>query len=587
MNKLQLYIYKSLRGFKSVRNINPSEAVQSHIRDARPALECIGYDATSKHLFYLLQYIGQGCFFTILRTIPDKEGDHLASTIFIPNGLEIAPEELSAVVAHTVAVVSNPSVSAEDMASLQELFSREYPVMVDLAAMVPSQGRHYARCLYGGSTGRSLDDFFNDRLYQTEFLPYAGIVLVEETLATTFEGDDVTDLSLKEPVVLDPPRGDSDGFTPHLFNHVFDRPFLVSGGTEVEIVWRRSGFEDKTQAVSVEGSGVSVAPISATDARKTISPATFYITCSPGQTRVTGTQVTVNGVAVNGPVPFTLAELERAEVIVEAPGFSPFKSILDLASTTQALIKLHEQRKVFRFELPVKSTELGSPIHFEIHTKRDLSESPLEGYRLLDHMQEGHAKVNHLEYVGNPTRIGRREIILAGCILLAGIVLGWIAGSAFSGGSPAMDNADSTTVAIEQTVAPAKTADTNSSGNTDRKPAPSATTASPAANVAVADAAAIAYLDNNTTWTREGMAKHPSLAGLFDDMNNYRLEALTGRWATALAKSTRFAKVVTHASESARKKIFEPKGTYCPQGDNAIAVQTYLNTIDPAKRNKK
>ena len=68
MNKLQLYIYKSLRGFKSVRNINPEENVQRHIRDVRKALEILDYDPNEKYLFYLISYIENGTFFTILRT---------------------------------------------------------------------------------------------------------------------------------------------------------------------------------------------------------------------------------------------------------------------------------------------------------------------------------------------------------------------------------------------------------------------------------------------------------------------------------------------------------------------------------------
>lgn len=54
MNKLQLYIYKSLRGFKSIRNFNPSENVQRHIRDMRHALEILDYDPAEKYLFYLI-----------------------------------------------------------------------------------------------------------------------------------------------------------------------------------------------------------------------------------------------------------------------------------------------------------------------------------------------------------------------------------------------------------------------------------------------------------------------------------------------------------------------------------------------------
>ena len=170
MNKLQLYISKSLRGFKSVRNINPSENVQRHIRDVRRALEALDYDPAEKYLFYLISYVEEGSFFTILRTIPDQPLDHLATTIFVPNGLKITREEMADIVHRTTRMVSNPSVSAEEINDLHEVFSKEYPVDPNPPACVPSEGRDYASCFYNGETGRKLDDFYAEALYQPAFI---------------------------------------------------------------------------------------------------------------------------------------------------------------------------------------------------------------------------------------------------------------------------------------------------------------------------------------------------------------------------------------------------------------------------------
>lgn len=586
MNKLQLYIYKSLRGFKSVRNLNPSEHVQNHIRDFRGALEHIDYNPAEKQLFYLISYIDEGCFFTILRTIPDVAGDHLASTIFIPSGLDIPADALSEVVDCTAQVVSNPSVSAEDMGRLQELFSREYRKFDSAAAMVASQGREYAVCLYGGTTGRSLDDFFKDCLYQTDYLPYSGVLLVDQNLNVGFDCDDVTGIALRQPVELLPPEGEADGFTPHLFHHVFNRPFLVSQGSEVDIVWRRGGFEEKVQTVTVDAPDMSPAPISGADCRKTISPASFYITSQQGKGIVHGTVVSVNGIVINEPKTFTLAELKSADVHIAAPGYAPFRATLDLASTTQALVQLQEQRKVYRFELPVRSTELGSPIHFEIHTKRDLTDSPVEGYRLIDDIREGHSRTNHLEYVGQKMELGRRQLVYGGIILLAGIILGWIGSAVTGNNEQPIDAMVDTTAVVESAKATPVSTDKTPAKETREE---ARKDAAPAAAIPVAEAgtaadeAAISYLDNNTVWTREGMEAHPALRGLFDDMNNFRMTEITGKWASKLSKSKRFEKVAHHAGEGMRKKVFSPSGKYCREGDTSIAVQTYLNTVDPAK----
>ncbi len=68
-------------------------------------------------------------------------------------------------------------------------------------------------------------------------------------------------------------------------------------------------------------------------------------------------------------------------------------------------------------------------------------------------------------------------------------------------------------------------------------------------------------------------------------MNNFRLERIVTYWKPRLAKSKKFEKVAFHASESQRKKIFKPQGSYCSEGgDHSITVQSYLNRIDPAKK---
>ena len=187
MNKLQLYISKSVRGFKMIREINPDNAIKGHIRDLRKALEIINYDPREKCLFYLVSYIEEGVLFTIVRTIPDKPLDHLAATIFIPAGLEITPAQLAAVVHRTTAIISNPSVSAEDLTELLNIFSRQYPS--DPQAQLPevSQGLRYAFCYYGAQSGRSFE-YLLENLYTPDYVPYAGVLFIDGTMGVSAHG---------------------------------------------------------------------------------------------------------------------------------------------------------------------------------------------------------------------------------------------------------------------------------------------------------------------------------------------------------------------------------------------------------------
>ncbi len=459
MNKLQLYISKSLREFKSVHSINASDDVQRHIRDVRRALESLDYDPAEKYLFYLISYIDGGAFFTILRTIPGRPLDHLATTIFVPAGLDIPREEMTDIVRRTTRMVSNPSVSAEDISDLHKLFAKEYAVDEDAPACEPSQGDDYACCLYGADTGHTLEDFYAGNLYRPGFSEYAGVLLVDASLGVSS--------------VAPAPEADDEASEP--------------------------------------------------DAEE-------------------------DDAAEEEPTPVPSPRPQR-----------------------------REQRRIYRFELPVKSSELGAPIHFEIHTRREMTESPVEGYELLDDIKEGAARGNYLRYVGAAPRMSMRNAIL--CIvaaLVVGCMLGWF----LKGCSSRPAEADIIYDSIPEVVEKENSGVPQTQPQSEPETPKAATTVRPAGTVT---AEAIKYLDNNTVWQRDRL-EQLGLAGLFDDMNNYRLQRLVDIWGVKLKASERFGKVSHHAGQSIGKKIFRPQGTYCAAGDNSIAVQSYLNRIDPAKK---
>lgn len=589
MNKLQLYIYKSLRGFKSVRNINPSENVQRHILDVRNALATLDYNPAEKYLFYLISYVDEGSFFTILRTIPSEPLDHLATTIFVPRGLQISPDDMDAVVRRTTRMVSNPSVSAEELAELHSTFAREYAVDRDAPMTVASEGRVYAWCRYGGDTGRSLRDFYGPALYQPAYLPYAGVLLVDADLGVKADVTDLTDMPLATVVPMLPPESSPEGFTPHIYHHLFDRPFAVPLGGTVDIVWRRAGFEDRSQQVLVERAGQEIEPASTAESRKAISPASFYITSQSSKAPITDAVITVNGVEISEARYFTQADLKNADVIIRCQGYFPFHGHLDLAATTQALIQLQEQRRVYRFELPVKSSELGAPIRFEIHSKRDLTESPIEGYVLLDAIREGAGRINHLEYTGSTPGASRRmTAIIAAVALVVGILVGWLIGRP-SSPRPEVP-APGSAPAIEASASPAMAQPASEAAKPQaQEPAPTVgeqLAAKPAAAAQEAtgpvSAQAIAYLDQNKRWDRLKMEKL-GIGGLFDDMNNFRFARLTDYWAPRLDKSKNYAEVV----KAVRNGSYKPKvkalagTTYNKAGDNIINWRSYTYHVDP------
>ena len=427
MNKLQLYITKSLRGYKNLVNFNPSEDVRRHVQDLRQALKTVNYDSTEKNIFYMLKYTGEGVFVVVLRTIPDKPLDHLGAWIYVPNGLDISAGQLYDAVRLTTKKVSGAGVGEADIAELRQVFATEYTLDRNAPAIVPNQGTDYAFCYYGGE-GRGLAEFFGEHLYQPGFLRYRGVLLLEDGIGVNGVGADLTEEPLQEVVPVNPPEPNPAGFAPYIYGEPFDRPFKAPLHGEVVVSWRRQGFDDIEQPVAVEEAGVVPEMVAVSDARKAITPASFNITSQDTKEPLRGCVIKVNGIEIAGGHKFTQNDLSQAHVWVACEGYFPYSARMDLASTTQALIQMQERRKVYQFEMPLKSSEYGAPIKFEIRSKRELAGSPIDGYELLDSLQEGPTRTNYLGYTGPAAGPWWQKAAYAVAGLVAGIILMFVLG---------------------------------------------------------------------------------------------------------------------------------------------------------------
>lgn len=590
MNKLQLYIAKSLRGYKSLVNFNPTEDVRRHVRDLRAALATIEYDPLEKNIFYLVEYIAEGSLLSILRTIPTEPLDHLAATIFVPADSLVGADELDEVVREITRKMSAPGMSADDIAELRRLFARDYPDRAagERGAMVESDpAGGYARCLYGGMSGRRLSDYFGPHLYQPDWTPFAGVLLLDADLGLGGTAADISEEPLRTTTPLLPPEHTKEGFIPHIYGRVFDRPFAVPLGADIDVRWTRPGFEDRVSTMHVGKQHMTAAGAVTSDARKTLTPASFMITSRTERTPLPDCTVTVNGIAIESEHTFTEAELAPAAVSVSCPGYAPYSGRINLAGSTVAHIRLDAPGRVYRFQMPVRSTEFGAPVSFEIRSKHAISQSPIEGYEALDTIREGAGRVNMLAFSRQAGGSVRRAVIAAAAGLVVGVLLGFCL---FAGGSD-----ERVGHRKEQPVAAADTV----AAPADVKPAaPAAPAASvrdtaaarPAAPAVAAQTreqsveAAVKYLDEHRSWNRNEMARYAALDGLFDDMNALRLDRIRDKWAKELKGSRNFSAVVRAAEGSQRKKINvhrDRRDTYNKPGDDAIGYVGYTYWIDP------
>ena len=575
MNKIQLYITKSTRTFKSMVNINPEEDVRAAVTDVRTYLEKVDYDAAEKNIFYLLKSTASGTFVTVLRTIPTDLGDHLAAWIFFPSTLDISAEDAVEIVKYTTKKVAAQGLNADDLAELRGIFSKEYTPVDDAPAIVPcrSADDEFAVRFYGDNAGTSLAELVSSR-YQLAYTPFSAVILIDDSLGITSAAPDLTHEPIENMVTVFPPDANADGFAPTIFGEPFTRPFYAPEGADIDIVWTKNGFDDITEGFKVEKTGDRPGPVATSTSKKAISAASFEITALATRQSLDGQcSITVNGCEINGTRYFTLPELASAMVTVACDGFYTYSARIDLASSTRALIQLRERHKVYNFEISAKSSDIAGMISFQINTKNPLTESPIDGYVVADEMQEGTTRTNHLVY--HPD-LGHRPLIERAIYAAGGVIVGLLLGWLIFGGKGSSDTVETGVVADSTAVT--ETVDNTA---TPAGPQPAAAAAPQPAATSLDDA--VRYLDTNRTWTRTEMEQFPDLRGLYNDMNVIDRHKIVETWGPKLKESRTFQSIVEHAKMSYRKKarIKGNRNTFNDRDDEKIAVQSYLNTIDP------
>lgn len=585
MNKLQLYITRSGATIKPLFNLNPNEDVRRNVTDVKNAVNLVKYNPEEKNIFYMLKSTDEGIFFIILRTIPPFAGHHLATWIYIPADTVITAQELDEVVRFTTRKISNTEVTNEDVAELRELYNREYASAPGAPALTAGTGTAYAWRQYGGNTGLTLEDYCGRGIFQQSYLEYKGVILTDAELPYTVDAVNISDQPLGEEAVILPPEKSEEGFTAHIFGRLLDKPILGTLGAELTVTWSRPGFEDVVETEKVTSPEFTPSPVATTDSHKVITPKSFHITSQTTRDPLTSCEIKVNGVDINAQGhSFTSEQLRHAIVTISCEGYLTYNSTMDLAASTRALVQMQERRKIYRFEVPVISSDLGAPIKFEIAAKKPLTGSPLEGYALLDNIQEGPTRMNHLGFVGKSSSM-MTKLLYTGMGLFCGIVLMWIFSTCGRHDNAATDQeqtADSTEQFTDEVgtgdVIAAPGAPVADPSSPQTKPATAE--AAPALNTN--DAEAIRYLENNKVWKRDDMEKYALLRGLYDDLNNYRLSNLKGTWKTKLEKSSQFQKLTGFIENGAKKEKAKKNIASGPfSNDGSITVYRWECMVDP------
>lgn len=531
MNKLQLYMNMSQAGsYQTMVEANADDYSRPWVEDLRQQVEQVGYNVAEKAVFYMLRYTDCGAFIVVIRTIPKVRGNHLASWIFIPYTLRISDAQVASVVDFVARKVSQPEVNAKDVADIKDLFSQAYPDDANGARFAPNDGSACAYRYYGAPTGDTLGDLIGRYRYQTAYLPFSGVLLVDHDITTEVDGANLTSAPLDEMAVLlpPPPASPRSSASPSIYGQPFDVPYYVPMGSSSTVTWALADGRDLRQDVYVA-------------------------------------QKEMRAPAMPQP------KEEHQPPLAAQPDGSA-------------------RKKTYHFQIPAKSAAIGTVIEFEITTSGHLDGSPIDGYEPTADIQEGAGRSNHLLYKSDTLM---QKVRTRGIWGAAGFLVGLLTGLLCTcGGShkteparaadPVPIEATDITVVDQPDQGNQPATDTLAAKSHDAKAAEASQAAK--TDAAATDdrslEAAVRYLDSNDTWDKAEMEKYPDLRGLYDDMNNIERKKLVETWGPKLKESRRFTGNIVHHSRLSYKKKPRKKPFNAPD-KTTIYVQSYLNCIDP------
>ena len=610
MNKLQLYvtISQSKGEFQTKFAANPDDYVNGWICDLRSVVSQVDYPKNKATIFYMLKYIEEGMFITVIRTINKKDGNNLANWIFIPYSIKISDKDIQNVVAFMAEKAGKSEISKTDIGEMRDLFDKEYEEDLRAPIFAPSEGIKYAYRFYGPNAGVSLDNLIGRYRFQESYLPYAGVLLVDEAVTSDVSCISLTSAPTEDMAVVYPPQTTEElGFAPTIFGQPFDMPFYVPMQRNLDIIWHKDNYDDIKQTIYVAQSEMRAPSLQQTH------PSVANIRMQQQQ-RAQQPQPKPEPRVDNGSIFMDVPEEEPESTPTEQPDwhsrFMPKQEAEEqepiVAEEPEEIAEVQvaapvqpqqpqpprvrrqgnnhddipQRKNVYHFQVPTISAEMGSMITFEITTTSTITKSPIEGYEATGDIKEGNGRINNLIFKGGSSKMNLTDKIIYG---VAGLIIGVLITLLFTcGGGDKSSAAANDSIATEQPVSDATFSSADQVETTsDATAATTQTETTPAAtNPQVSLAAAISYLDANKTWDKAEMEKYPDLKGLYEDMNTINRQRLVDVWGPKLKDSRTFTNSIVHHSKLSMKKK-ERRNPYNKEGDTRINVQSYLNTIDP------
>lgn len=565
--KLGLILKITNGGESETFSINKQEAWARYASDARSAIkELRGFDGSDKTV-YLLKFLGGiGYLLSVIKSRPEGSGrpnDNTAAWIFVPSSSVVPASEMEQVLKQVEEAISESK--GVNNAKLEETFNKDYEtkkVLVSAVGSISSSADgNYALRYYNGDY--RLNELLGEHLAQAEYARFKGVFFVENNSGVELSTNDVLNFEPKQSITISPLKsvgGFVAGFPTAKGFVKFDRDIELAMGQKITMEWHRDNYAPIVKTFTAGVDNTANLEIKETERRVRIQRSWFKVQDFHGIS-IKNANVSINHQLITGDyldVAESLLVNNGIYVDIQASGYEEFHEKLQEIPANK-VIKLHHS--VYEYFVPIYDGEqqVGNA-KLTVSAKQRISKSPLKGYEIESH--------NVLVYrVGFMSKFKTFAYGFVSCLLLILLYAGAQALEEyeFQFGWPPFKHVEG-----QQTPTIGNETD---GGEIDVNVNDSLTSK------------AINYLDSHKSWNKDSLENNEITQGLFDELNEFKVDDINGRFEEKLHSSQNLQKVV-EALLGNQNKGFDPhdgklsnEGKYNKPSDKNINIDNYIKCL--------
>ena len=567
--KLGLILKITNGGESETFSINKQEAWARYASDARSAIkELRGFDGSDKTV-YLLKFLGGiGYLLSVIKSRPEGSGrpnDNTAAWIFVPSSSVVPASEMEQVLKQVEEAISESK--GVNNAKLEETFNKDYEtkkVLVSAVGSISSSADgNYALRYYNGDY--RLNELLGEHLAQAEYVRFKGVFFVENNSGVELSTNDVLNFEPKQSITISPLKsvgGFVAGFPTAKGFVKFDRDIELAMGQKITMEWHRDNYAPIVKTFTAGVNNTANLEIKEAERLVRIQRSWFKVQDFHGVS-IKNANVSINHQLITGDyldVAECLLVNNGIYVDIQASGYEEFHEKLQEIPANK-VIKLHHRVYETEYVIPIYDGEqqVGNA-KLTVSAKQRISKSPLKGYEIESH--------NVLVYrVGLMSKFKTFAYGFVSCFLL--ILL--------YAGAQALEEYE-----FQFRWPPFKHVECQ------QPPTSGNETDGGEIGVNVSDSLiskAVNYLDSHKSWNKDSLENNEITQGLFDELNEFKVDDLNGRFEEKLHSSQNLQKVVEALSEN-QNKGFNPHdgklsngGNYNKSSDKNINIDNYIKYL--------